>query len=148
MNIDTFFFCQTAWTSSCLRKAPSLLCPCVILDQLILLIQGRPTVPPSVVNSPVCVYEYVYRVCVDIGPESRHFCLLTETWPLASHPGIFPGSLSASRQHLHTRSRFTAPWRRSAGREEVDEEGRAGTWGGDSVGQLFAVVLTSYFTRK
>lgn len=83
-------------------------------------------------------------VCVGsslgISPESQHRVLLTQTWPFALNPRILPGSLSASRQHLRSPSRFTAPQRERGG-------GRGGGRGG-TVRQLFTVVLSSYFTRK
>lgn len=82
-------------------------------------------------TSSVCVGS-----SVGISPESQHWGLLTQTWPFALNPRILPGSLSASRQHLRSPSRFTAPLRERGGR------------GGGTVRQLFTVVLSSYFTRK
>lgn len=86
----------------------------------------------------VCV-----RSSVGISPETRHRDLLTQTWPFALNPRILHGSLSASRQHLRSPPRFTAPQRKRGGGRGVKRGGREGT-----VRQLFAVVLSSYFTRK
>lgn len=70
----------------------------------------RASVVDSSPASSVCV-----RSSAGISPEPRHRGLLTQTWPFALNPRIFPRSLSASRQHLRSPSRFTAPWRERRG---------------------------------